>query len=529
MPVVISAREAAALVRSHSTLAVSGFGAYAAPENLLKALRNRFDQTGDPGDLTVTCGICPGNQTRDEAGLNILAKDGLIGTIIAAHYGNPALIGDMIANEKIAGYGIPLGVMIHLYGAIAGHKTAVLTHVGLETFADPRLEGCQLNDLAKAQNRKIVELVQIGGELQLAYYPFPIDACFIRASAADEEGNLSAEYEAVGDLTFDIAAATHNSGGIVIAEVPRVVPSGSLNPRNVMVHGSLVDYLVKVDAPQFRQGYAHRYRPELCGQERVAVSSLQPMPMSNRKVIARRAAMELLQDHGGIINLGTGIPSGLGSVANEEGIPVTLSMESGALGGVPMEGLAFGASVNADAIHTLANTFHLYDGGMLRACFLGIGEADAQGNVNVSRFGKKCTGPGGFINISQNTEKAVFMGTFTVGGLREEIRDGKLHILKEGTNKKFVNKVQQITFSGNNAMKSGHKVMFITERAVFQLSHDGLVLTEIAPGMDVERDIMKQMEFLPILSPNLKYMDTRIFQSQKMNVAIEASHNGEKP
>ena len=512
----ITLEEAAALVRDRDTLAVGGFGAYGTPENLLRALRQRYDAQCAPKNLTITCGISPGTQTREEAGLNLLVREGLIETVIAAHFGNPVRIGDMIASEQIAGYGIPLGVMLQLYDAAAGHKDAVLTHVGLGTYADPRIDGCKLNSRAKQQKREMVELVRFRDKELLAYTPFPIDVCFIHASAADEDGNLSGDREAVGNLAFDVAAATHNTGGIVIAEVPEIVPSGSLNPRNVTVHGSLVDYLVVIDPSQYRQGYAHAYRPELSGQERAELSALPPMPMSNRKIIARRALMELCKDPGGVINLGTGIPSGIGSVANEEGVRVTLSMESGALGGVPMEGLAFGASVNAEAIHTLANTFHLYDGGFLRMCFLGIGETDETGNVNVSRFGNRCTGPGGFINISQNTRKVVFMGTFTTDGLREDVQEGKLVILREGRQKKFVKTVQQITFSGAYARNNGQEVLFITERAVFHMTRNGLVLTEIAPGVDLERDVLSQMEFLPKISDHLILMDQRIFRTEKM-------------
>ncbi|MBP5239739.1 MAG: 3-oxoacid CoA-transferase [Oscillospiraceae bacterium] len=516
MSKIITAAAAAALVKDRSTLAVGGFAAYAVPETLLYELGRRFDETSSPEGLTVTCGICPGDYSRDPVGLNRIAKKGLLDTVIAAHFGNPPLIGDMIAENLVAGYALPLGVMVHLFEAIAGHKGAVLSHVGLGTFADPREEGCKVNKRAREQNRTVVELLQVAGREQLAYLTFPIDICFVRASLADSDGNLSAENEAVGDVTFGIAAAAHNSGGIVIAEVERIVPPGTLNPRNVVAHGSIVDYVVQADPELYRQGYASVYRPELCGRKRIEPDTLPPLPMSNRKLIARRAAMELAP--GGLINLGIGIPSGIGSVANEEGIHATLSLESGPQGGVPLDGLGFGANVNAEAIYSLSDTFHLYDGGVLSMSFLGAAEVDEAGNVNVSRFGDSCTGPGGFINISQNTPSVRFVCTFTAGGLKEEIRDGQLVILQEGRQKKFVKSVRQITFSGKYARSTRQDVQFITERAVFRLTEEGLLLTEIAPGVDLERDILSQMEFTPRIAGDLSLMDPRIFRDSLMGL-----------
>ena len=513
---IITAAEAATLVKDHSTLAVGGFAAYAVPETLLYELGRRFDDTTSPEGLTVTCGICPGDYSRDPVGLNRIAKKGLLDTVIAAHFGNPPLIGDMVAENLIAGYALPLGVMVHLFEAIAGHKSAVLTHIGLGTFADPREEGCKINERARKQRRAVVELLQVAGEEQLAYLTFPIDICFVRASLADTDGNLSVEHEAVGDVTFGIAAATHNCGGIVIAEVEKIVEAGTLNPRNVIAHASLVDFVVQADPKLYRQGYAAVYRPELCGLKHIEPHTLPPLAMSNRKLIARRAAMELTP--GGLINLGIGIPSGIGSVANEEGVAATLSLESGPQGGVPLDGLGFGANVNAEAIYSLSDTFHLYDGGVLSMSFLGAAEIDRAGNVNVSRFGKSCTGPGGFINISQNTPKVCFVCTFTAGGLREEIRDGSLIILQEGHQKKFVRSVQQITFSGKYARNTCQDVLFITERAVFRLTKEGLLLIEIAPGMELERDIFSQMEFRPLVSDNLSLMDPRIFRDALMGL-----------
>lgn len=510
MKKLISKEQAAALIHSDSTLAVGGFGAYGAPETLLQALADRFDADRQPANLTVTCGISPGDNSKGNNGLNRIAKQGLIETIIAGHFANPPLIAEMIGRNEIAAYALPLGVMVHLYDAIAGHKPALVTNVGLGTFADPLNEGCKANPKTVEQNREIVERVSIGGHECLAYKPFPINACFIRAYAADENGSLSLQDDPLGDYSLNMAAATHNTGGIVIAEVRHIVSAGSLHPRKVRIHAPLVDYVVLADEDKYRQGYAAAFRPELCGDIRVPVDSLEPMPMSSRKIIARRGAMELTE--GCVINLGIGMPSGIGAVANEEGISCTLSLESGPQGGVPVEGLGFGGSANPEIIYHLSDIFHLYDGGVLSRTFLGAAEIDASGNVNVSKFGTRCTGPGGFINISQNTPCVCFVGTFTADGLREEVREGKLVILQEGRQKKFVSAVQQITFSGAYATKTNQKIMYITERAVFELRPEGVVLTEIAPGVELEKDILAQMEFTPILSEDLKLMDERIFR-----------------
>lgn len=516
MKKLISRQEAVAMIRDGMTVGVGGFASYGAPETLLQALADRHRQEGHPKGLTVTCSVCPGDFTRSNEGLNRIAQPDLIETVIAGHFANPLLIAELIGSNQIAGYALPLGVMLHLYDAIAGHKPAVVTNVGLGTYADPRLEGCKANQKAVDQQRDIVELIHLYGKECLAYKPFPIDLCFLRATTADEEGNLSMEDGALGDYMFDLAAATHNSGGIVIAEVKRIAKAGTLHPKCVKVHSSLVNYVVLSDPDTYRQGYAAAYRPELCGEMRIPVSSIEPMEMSNRKVIARRGAMELVPDC--TINLGIGMPSGIGSVANEEGISASLSLESGAQGGVPLEGLGFGANVDPDIIYDLSDVFHLYDGGLLSRAFLGAAEIDASGNVNVSKFGDRCTGPGGFVNITQNAPNVYFIGTFTTGGLKEEIRDGKLVILQEGRRKKFLNRVEQISFSGDYARKSRQNVMYITERAVFRLTEQGLELTEIAPGVDLQKDVLDQMEFTPLIADDLRLMDPRIFRNEPMGL-----------
>lgn len=513
----VSAEDAVLAIRDDMTVGVGGFGAYGAPETLLLALADRYTRKNVPRNLTVTCAACPGDNTKADWGLNRIAKSGLIDTIIAAHFANAPLISGMVGRNEIAGYALPLGVMIHLYDAIAGHRPAVITNVGMGTYADPANDCCRMNQRAVEQGRALVEKVTIDGKECLAYKPFPIHACLVRATYADEDGNLSMEDNALGDFGFDLAAATHNSGGIVIAEVKQVVQRGSMHPKKVRIHSSLVNYVVVSRSDLYLQGYASEYSPELCGEQRTPAKGLAPLAMSNRKVIARRCALELKRNC--LINLGIGIPSGIGSVANEEGLEVSLSLESGPQGGVPVEGLGFGGSANPEAIYNLSDVFHLYDGGGLSMSFLGAAEIDSAGNVNVSKFGTRCPGPGGFINISQNTQEVHFVGTFTAGGLVEKVENGKLVIVSEGTQKKFKKHVQQITFSGEYARKTKRKVMYITERAVFCLGENGLFLTEIAPGIDLQKDVLDQMEFAPQMSSELKQMDLRIFREEPMKIA----------
>lgn len=520
---IITAKQAAELVQDGMTVGLGGFGAYSSPDELYQAVADRYAATGHPKCLTVMDGISTGNFDKEHGvGLSRLKQEGLIDTIIAGHIGNPTDVANLVGENKIAAYILPLGVVMHLFRAMAGKKPGVLTTVGLGTCADPREEGCVANEKAANQHRKVVELVHIGGEEYLFYPSQKLDLCLLRGTFSDTEGNISLKHEAITEAQLQLAAAVHNNGGIVIVQVEDIVPATSIPPKEVRIHKSLVDYVVKARPEYHQQSYAETsYRPELTGESRVPADSLAPMPLSIRKVIARRGVMELKPDS--IINLGIGIPSGVGSVANEEGLAdsMTLSLESGPVGGVPVEGLGFGASANAEQIASIPDTFDLYDGGWLDMTCLGAAEIDEEGNVNVSKFGTRCTGPGGFINISQNTRKVCFMLSFAAGKPEFEIGDGKLRIVREGKGTKFVKRVQQITFSGAYAKKTGQDVMYITERAVFRLTEKGVTLTEIAPGVSLEKDILAHMEFTPIISPELKTMDSVLFREEKMGIRLE--------
>ncbi len=519
---IITPREAAELVKDASTMALGGFGSYCGPDALLEALSQRFQETGRPAGLTVVTGISTGDNSQADLGMNRIAREGLIDTIIAGHLANPPRISAMAAADKLAAYTLPLGVVAQLFRAIAGKKPGVITSVGLGTFADPRSEGCKANAKARTQGREVVQLIELNGSEYLFYPVFPLDICFLRGTYADEDGNISVEHEGLTGTELEIAAAVHNSGGTVVVQVEDVVQRGTIHPRKVRIHNTLVDYVVKAPSPELHmQNYAGTgYQPALTGETRCPVGAIAPMPMGVRKVIARRGALELRR--GCVINLGIGIPSGVGSVANEEGIAphTTLSLESGPIGGVPVEGVGFAGSMNPEVINSICDTFDLYDGGFLDMTFLGAAEIDQYGNVNVSKFGPRCPGPGGFINISQNTPRVFFLGGFTAGKSQIGVRDGRLDIVQDGPGVKFLKQVQQITFSADYARKTGQEVTYITERAVFKLVEGGLMLTELAPGADLERDVLARMEFRPLLADEIKPMDARIFREETMGLQL---------
>lgn len=517
---VIKASEVGKLIHDGDTVAISGSGGSGSPEALLKGIMTSFKKTGHPWNLTVTTGISPGNLSNDDVGMNMLAYPGLVGKAICAHLGQGRVFGNAIGKNQFPAFAIPLGVLNHLLRAIAGHEPGVITHVGLNTFADPRIEGCCANEKAK-KLKPIVEVINIDKKEYLLYKSFPINACILKATYSDEDGNISLEHEAVIGEQYEMAVATHNSGGTVIVQVEKIVPKGSLRARNVLIHNKLVDYVV-VAPPDLSLGEYNIpiYRPEVTGDIKVPLDNLQPRILDERKVCGRRSAMELKEGYA--INLGVGMPDSVSGVAAEEGFSdkLYLSVESGTMGGVPVGGIAFGACINPDSVISTPDNFDMYNGGVLDMAVVGLAEVDKEGNVNVSKFGTRVTGPGGFINITQNTKKVIFMGTFTATDLEVNVGDGKIKIVKEGKNKKFVDKVQQITFSAKNAIKNKQEILYVTERCVFKLTRRGVTLIEIAPGIDLKKDILNNMAFKPIVSNDLKLMDERIFKDEKMNLKI---------
>jgi propionate CoA-transferase len=402
-----------------------------------------------------------------------------------------------------------------MFRDIAARRPGHISRVGMGTFVDPRNGGGKLN---ARTTEDLVELVTLGGQQCLFYKTFPIDVGIIRATTGDPDGNLTMEKEALTLEALAIAMAAHNSGGIVIAQVERVAESGSLNPRQVKIPGILVDCVVVAKPENHWQTFGTQYNPAFSSEIRVRAGSLPPMPMSERKIIARRAAFELKANS--VVNLGIGMPDGIAAVANEERIIdlITLTAEPGTIGGIPASGIDFGAAINTQAVIDQPYQFDFYDGGGLDAAFLGLAQVDRAGNLNVSKFGPKLAGAGGFINISQNAKKVIFVGTFGAGKLRIALSDGKLAILEEARARKFVEAVEHVTFSGAYATARGQGVLYVTERCVFALRPDGLELIEVAPGIDIERDILALMDFKPLLPRDPIGMDPRIFREGAMDL-----------
>ena len=518
MSKVITAREAANLIPDGATVAMGGFCGFGSPDELLIGIRERFEETGAPKNLTLLKGVSVGDKAV--RGGSRIALDGLVKKVVCSHVGLEPALAKMIEENRCLAYMIPLGTITELLRAAASNKPGVLTRCGLETFADPRLEGSKANALTKETGEDIVRLMDVVGETCLFYPAIPVDVCIIRGTYADGKGNIVLDHEALQAEQLEAAEAAHANGGVVIVQVEDIVDR-DFDPRTVKLHHFMVDYIVKARPENHIQGYdTDAFRPAVCGEERAPLEAVTPMPLNDRKVCGRRAAMELQPDM--LINLGIGMPDSVAAVAAEEGIAdrFTLSIESGVLGGVPLGGLGLGGSVNPEAIYKMPDILNVYDGGGLDMAVLGLAEIDRRGNVNVSKFGGRVTGPGGFINISQNTGVMLFTGSFTAGGLKTACEDGRLRIVQEGRAQKLVERVEQITFSGSYARKKGQRVLYITERAVFRLAPDGVELIEIAPGMDLERDILAHMGFRPIISPNLREMDKRIFRDGPMGMKL---------
>lgn len=509
---LVSANEAVSVIRDGDTVAVSGFVGVGTPDELLIALERRFLETGHPRDLTLVFAAAPGD--GKDRGLNRLAHTGLVKRGIGGHWSLVPKIARMAVENEIEAYNLPLGCISQLYREIAGSKPGMLSKVGLRTFVDPRQSGGKINERT---TEDLVKIQMIGDEEWLLYKSIPIDVAILRATTADLAGNATMEREALQLDATAMAMAAHNSDGVVLLQVERMATRGSLNPNRVRIPGALVDGVVKSSPENHMQTYATPYNHAFSGELRHPLESVAPIPLDARKIIARRAALELPVN--GVVNLGIGMPEGVASVAAEEELLdcITLTAEPGVIGGMPQGGLDFGAALNPDAIIQQSSQFDFYDGGGLDMACLGMAQTDRFGNVNVSKFGPRFAGAGGFINISQNASRLVFAGTFTAGGLKIEINDGGLQIAQEGRAQKFISEVEQITFSGGLAAETEQPVLYVTERCVFANSPDGLELIEVAPGIDIDRDILPQMGFEPLIS-DVRSMDPRLFAEGPMGL-----------
>ena len=526
----ITAQEAAELIPDGATVGLAGMGLSGWPEEVACAIRDSFKETGHPCDLNLKQGSAMGDwgygngfvgweRTPREGGPDQAhgargvtrfgeAGPGLVTRWSAAHIGSAFALNDLVRQNKIQCHCLPQGVIVNLWREIAAGRSGLLTKVGLGTFVDPRIEGGKMN---AATTDELVELVEFQGEEYLFYKSFPVHVALLRGTTADESGNITFEHESVLNEGLAVAMAAKNSGGIVIVQVEYTTKSGVMNPKDVKIPGILVDYVVQATDPMACwQAEGVYFEPAFSGQVKKPVGALPRLPLGDRKVLCRRCAMEL--EAGSVANLGVGIPADVASIVAEEGYTgaITLTAETGAVGGVPAALPNFGSSYNPECIMLHNDMFDMIDGGGLDITVLGLAQADEAGNLNVSKFGSKLTGPGGFINITQSAKKVVFCGTF-MAKAKLKVADGKITVVVEGKAKKFVKQVEQITFSGKYA-RPNQTILYITERCVFQLIGGKMTLVEIAPGMDLERDILAHMGFVPAIAPDIKTMDPAIFQ-----------------
>lgn len=519
MAVILTADEAVKRIPDGATAFLEAMPT----EEVFPAFHRVYEATGSPKDLTVVWAAGIGPFSAEARGMNHFAHPGMVKRMILGHAGLNHKVVKVIAQNEVEAYNLPQGVVTQLFREIAAGRPGLITRVGLGTFVDPRIEGGKLNERTKACE-DIVEVVEIGGREMLRYKPMKPDVAVVRGSTADPEGNITFENEALLMEALDAAMAARNSGGLVIVQVERLSDKPA-RPIDVRIPGIMVDIVVVATS---RKTHPHTlfvdYDPSYIGDSRADLSSaLEAMPLNPEKVICRRAFLELKK--GNIVNLGVGIPMGVARVAQEEGVlnDITLTTEIGVVGGLPQGGKNFGPAQNPSAIMSQTTMFDFYDGGGLDITCVGMAQADPEGNVNVSKLGPNVIGAGGFINITQNAGEVLFCGEFSAVGTDIAVESGGLVIRADGKAVKFVEKVGQITFSGRIAREEGRKVLFITERCVFKLVKDGLMLIEVAPGVDLGKDILQRMHFKPMISPDLKPMDPKLFLPEPMGLTAQTN------
>lgn len=505
------------MLRDDTTVALAGFTVMGVAEEIYKAVETRYLATGHPRALTLVHSAGQSDRVR---GMPRWAHEGLLNCIIGSHWGLAPRMAEFIAANKVAAFCLPQGQIAQMYRAVAGGKPGCISQIGLRTFVDPRVDGGRMNDLARAR-ADVVELISLGGQDYLWYKPLRFDTALLRGTTADDDGNVSCEEEAISLEILSMAQAVKQCGGTVIVQVKRRVASGMIPPRHVAIPGILVDVVVVAQdiEDNHRQTSGAVFNPAYISRAPVATVASPPLALDERTLIGRRAALELRP--GAIVNLGTGIPGdAVGPVAVSEGLlpHIKLTIESGTIGGIPVGGVDFGLAIGPDAIIEHPYQFDFYNGGGVDIAYMGVGEIDRWGNVNVSKLAGRTPGCGGFIDITQPAKTVVFCATFTSGGLKVGVHDGSLTIVKEGRFPKFVDAVTQVTFSAAMAIERGQRVLYVLERAVFDVTPEGIRLIEVAPGVHVEQEVLARMPFRPIVRQPLTEMPAVLFREGPMGL-----------
>ncbi|MFT4131390.1 acyl CoA:acetate/3-ketoacid CoA transferase [Labrys sp. (in: a-proteobacteria)] len=522
-PKVLSADQAAALIPDNAVVTVSSSSGLGCPDAMLAAIGRRFDAAGHPRNLTTLHPIAAGDMWGIK-GIDHIAKPGLLARILGGSYpsgpssAEPPAIWKMITGNEIPAYNIPSGILFDMHREAAAKRPGVLTKIGMDTFVDPAREGCAMNQ--RAAEAPIVRKVEFDGQDWLYFKTIVPDVAIIRATTADERGNLSYEHEGGYLGPLDQALAVRNNGGIVIAQVKRLAESGTLKPQNVLVPGVLVDAIVV--APDQMQTTQTSYEPAISGEIFRPLSSFEIPEFGVSKVIARRVAQELR--YGDAVNIGFGISANVPRILIEEGRhgEVTWVIEQGAVGGVPLLDFQFGCASNAEAIMPSPYQFTYFQGAGFDASLLSFLQIDREGSVNVSKLGVRphvTAGAGGFVDITARARRIIFSGFFTAAaGL--SIENGALLIAREGKVRKLVEAVEHVSFSGRRAVAQGQDITYVTERCVLKLTEKGIVVTEIAPGVDLERDVLAQAEFPLLVADDLRVMDAALFQPEAIGLDL---------